>query len=132
MDEQAIRTLEAATAKAMGWDCTRGFRDGVHTGIFETWVGPEGRTERYACVDGGPPRFARDPAAVLEALTWICSLTELYGSGFYDASIRCFDNRWFALADKVGERNRRVIAEGETMGVCICKAIIAIQTTEEE
>ena len=120
MSEAEIRELEVNAAKAMGWGQL--VYSSFVGGITHLWTAPEGSKLR-SCEDY-PPQFARDPEAILEALTWL--LTQRI-TLYEDPS----NGYWVEWED---DKTRSTHAE--TIGIAICRAICRIgatcQTSEGE
>lgn len=133
-DEQAIRDLEIRAAAVMGWRYT--IVDN-YPGRHNTQMIPPGarvmpsESEPLGNVSfvrvETPPKFARDPAAILSALEWLRknSHTEITGEHCY----------WHFMVSTKGsefQKERLIgIFSDEVLGVVVCKAICAIGKTAE-
>jgi hypothetical protein len=103
MDEQAIRQLEIETAKVLGWE-------EVDEG---KWLHVHGI---HFLPDA--PRFARDAEAILSALEWLMlhSPVSLWDDR---ENPRTADNYQIVFGGKT--------VFGESLGITVCNAIIALQ-----
>lgn len=148
MDEQQIRALEIEVGRKLGCKVVRTHPDGSGWRLMTPWgIHASGSrrlvdSELESYFKEYCPRFARDPAAVLEALTWLASDTKEANSigdprqPIDQVCVFCGPEKatiWLDPLPLTGCRH-----EGETLGIAICRAIIAlnapiaIQQAEEE
>lgn len=121
--EQTLR-LEADAAKAMGHTRFDWVREGA------SWVLHTHNPTRNAFAP--IPMYTRDPAAILEALEWLCcdsaeaNTPPDYRSPLDEVSINHTPTSTTVWLDglPVDTKDRRIV--GETTGEAICLAIVAL------